>query len=111
MRRGAQNLALASGSVLAVYLVFELILFPLSWVHLPHRLQWRISSPLLVINQNTRRHRLPRDYIAVVGDSHAIGIISDEAGLARWSSRGRASNALLFEKTGTDVLAIGQGGG
>jgi hypothetical protein len=80
-------------------------------VHLPHRLQWRISSPLLVINQNTRRHRLPRDYIAVVGDSHAIGIISDEAGLARWSSRGRASNALLFEKTGTDVLAIGQGGG
>lgn len=107
----AVNLSLSGASLFLFYLFCELAVFPLNLVHFPHRLQWRANDPLLLFTQSTRRHRLPQDYIAIVGDSHAAGVISDEAGLAKFSSRGRASDAYLFEKSGRDVLAIGQPGG
>ena len=107
----AVNLSLSATSLLLFYLLCEFAIFPLNLVHFPHRLQWRANDPLLLFTQNTRKHRLPEDYIAIVGDSHAAGVISDEAGLAKFSSRGRASDAYLFEKSGRDVLAIGQPGG
>ncbi|MDD5629318.1 MAG: SGNH/GDSL hydrolase family protein [Elusimicrobia bacterium] len=104
------NLSLSAASLLLFYLFCELVVFPLNLVHFPHRLQWRANDPLLLFTQSTRRHRLPTDFIAIVGDSHAAGVISDEAGLAKFSSRGRAADAYLFAKSGRDVLAIGQPG-
>jgi hypothetical protein len=105
------DLSLSAASLFLFYLFCELAVFPLNLVHFPHRLQWRANDPLLLFTQSTRKHRLPKDYIAIVGDSHAAGVISDEAGLAKFSSMGRASDAYLFRKTGRDILAIGQPGG
>ncbi|MBI5241689.1 MAG: SGNH/GDSL hydrolase family protein [Elusimicrobia bacterium] len=104
------DLSLSAASLLLFYLFCELVVFPLNLIHFPHRLQWRANDPLLLFTQSTRRHRLPKDYIAIVGDSHAAGVISDEAGLAKFSSLGRASDAYLFRKTGRDILALGQPG-
>lgn len=106
----AQNLGLSAASLIVFYLFFELLVFPLSLIHLPHRLQWRVDAPLLVFNQDTRRGRKPRDYLAIVGDSYAVGVVNED-GPRKWSSRGPAANALLFESLGVDVAAWGQNGG
>lgn len=64
-------------------------------------------APLMI---DTKRHFLPKDYIALVGDSYAMGM-GDETMARMLQRKPRFGSApILHESTGRDVISYGQPG-
>lgn len=93
-----------------LYLVCEFAVFPLLLPRLSHRLRWRLNFPETVLAQSTKRGRLPKDYIALFGDSYAVGLGDEWESLDRSSSEPFASAGLLFSGLGRDVVTFGRSG-
>ena len=68
------NLSIVITSLIFVYLFFELIFvrFFLSW--LPLKTHWFLNDPVRVLAQSSKKWTIPEDYIALLGDSHALGL-------------------------------------
>lgn len=105
-----RNLSLTAGSLFVLYAVFELIVFPLSLPYLPYRLHGHVAPPLLMFAQSSKSGRSPKDYIALVGDSYAVGEGDQWRSLDKWSRGSYGSAHLLHRFTGRDVVSFGQGG-
>ncbi|MFA6030803.1 MAG: SGNH/GDSL hydrolase family protein [Elusimicrobiota bacterium] len=95
--------------LLALYLLGEL-LFPLLLPRFNHRLRWRLDYPQTILAQSTKRALAPRDYIAIAGDSYAVGLGDEWETVDKSGRRPFASMAILHEGTGRDVLTFGYGG-
>lgn len=93
-----------------LYLIGELAVFPWLLPRLSYRLRWRLNFPETVLAQSTKRGRLPRDYVALFGDSYAVGLGDEWESLNRSSNEPFASAGLLFAALGRDIVTFGRSG-
>jgi len=111
-RRRLANLALAATSLGLSYLAVEFLVFTLLLSRLPFALH-RAVPDVQPLAQSSKRATVPRDYVALVGDSHAEG-----AGDWFWSriEESPLTNApfhsahLIHAQTGRDVISFGKAG-
>ena len=88
-------------------------LFPKFIGKLPLRLYGLVDKDLRILAQSSKNNLLPKGYIALTGDSYAVGA-------GDWLNEVRKSNFfgspdyspahLIFKKTGIDVVSFGQSG-
>jgi hypothetical protein len=101
--------ALVAGSLLLLGVALELAFVPL--LHdLPRKLDVYLDPALRPLAASSKRATLPRDYVALVGDSNAQGrgdwlLESDANGNGPY-----ASAHVLHERSGRDVISWGRGG-
>lgn len=103
------NISLAIVSTFFFILVMELI-FP----HLLHKLPLSIYVGLddgyKVLGQSTKKSVIPRDYIAIVGDSHALGTgdwFKQTVRKHKFSQGDYHSAHVLYNHTGRDIISYG----
>jgi len=107
-----KNLILLLASTFLIMALGEWV-FPKFIGKLPLRLYGLIDKNLRVLAQNSKKNQMPKDYIALTGDSYAIGA-------GDWLSEVRKSNFfgspdysaahLIYKKTGIDVVSFGRAG-
>ncbi|HXK26574.1 MAG TPA: hypothetical protein VMS55_28180 [Myxococcota bacterium] len=101
--------ALVATSLLVLGVALELAFVPLLH-YLPRKLHVYLDPALRPLAQSSKRATLPRDYVALVGDSNAQGrgdwlLESDANGNGPY-----ASAHVLHERSGRDVISWGRGG-
>ena len=101
--------ALVAGSLLALGLALELAFVPLLH-YLPRKLDVYLDPALRPLAASSKRATLPRDYVALVGDSNAQGrgdwLLESDAN----RNGPYASAHVLHERSGRDVISWGRGG-
>ncbi|SVD74665.1 uncharacterized protein METZ01_LOCUS427519, partial [marine metagenome] len=108
------NLALAFGSLVVVYLSLELI-FPHILNHVPLTMYNAIHTENRVLGQSSKSSVVPKDYIALMGDSYAEGD-GDWLKNNLKNNRYKGTNPdyhsghVIYRQTGTDVITYGRGG-
>jgi hypothetical protein len=103
-------LALATSAALVVALL-ELWLFPAFLYRLPLALHERIVSPAVrTLAQSSKAGTIPRDYVALVGDSYAAGEGDWRLTVDAGGNPPHTSAHLLHAETGRDVVTFGHAG-
>ena len=101
--------ALVAGSLLVLGLALELAFVPLLH-YLPRKLDVYLDPALRPLAASSKRATLPRDYVALVGDSNAQGrgdwLLESDAN----RNGPYASAHVLHERSGRDVISWGRGG-
>jgi hypothetical protein len=101
--------ALVAGSLLMLGLALELAFVPLLH-YLPRKLDVYLDPALRPLASSSKRATLPRDYVALVGDSNAQGrgdwLLESDAN----RNGPYASAHVLHERSGRDVISWGRGG-
>jgi len=108
----AKNLALLLATIFFIFILGEW-LFPKILGKLPLRLYGSIDKNLRILAQSSKKSTFPHEYIAIVGDSIAVGSGDwlEEVRKNSFLGSPRYSPAhLINEKTGIDVVSFGQGG-
>ena len=88
-------------------------LFPKILGKLPLRLYGSIDKNLRILAQSSKKGLLPNEYIAIAGDSYAVGAGSWLEEVRKNSFFGSPDYSpahLIYEKTGIDAVSFGQGG-
>ena len=88
-------------------------LFPKFIEKTPLRLYGLIDKNLRVLAQSSKKNQLPKDYIAITGDSHSVGggdWLTQELANSFWDSPDYSAAHLIHKKTGIDVVSFGRGG-
>jgi hypothetical protein len=109
-RRLAKAVALAVVSAVVTYLFLELVAFRLLLPYAPLELHGHLPREIRVLAQSSKRSTIPRDYIALVGDSYAQGygdwlLDSNPKRNAPFHSA-----HVLHRATGRDVITFGASG-
>ena len=107
-----KNIALLLTS-LFLLLTFGEWLFPKFIEKLPLRLYGWIDKDLRILAQSSKKSLLPNNYIAIVGDSYAVGAGDWLNEIRKKSFLGSPDYSpahLIHKKTGIDVVSFGQGG-
>ena len=107
-----KNLTLLLISLFLILVVGEW-LFPKFLGKLPLRLYGLIDKDLRILAQNSKKSQLPKEYIAILGDSYAIGVGDWLEEVRKNSFLGSPDYSpahLIHKKTGIDVVSFGQGG-
>jgi hypothetical protein len=105
------NIALSLAAVLFAYLVAEPVFQLLVAPRLPLDKREFLPRPARVLAQSSKRGSAPRPgYVALIGDSHALGLgdwllAADPGGRPDYHSA-----HLIHKKTGRDVVTFGRGG-
>src|SRR5437773_1816804 len=68
------NAALAVCSIVLGYIAIEVIVFRVLLSQLPINLSSHLPDTVGVLVQNSKSHFVPRDYVAILGDSYAVGL-------------------------------------
>lgn len=79
---------------------------------MPLKLQGCLPDPICILAQNSKKGLIPKNYIALVGDSYSVGL-GDHYLNIRNQFRNRSdfgSHGILYKKTGNDIITLGQGG-
>ena len=108
----AKNLALLLATIFFIFILGEW-LFPRFLGKLPLRLYGSIDKHLRILAQSSKKGLLPNEYIAIAGDSYAVGAGSWLEEVRKNSFFGSPDYSpahLIYEKTGIDVVSFGQGG-
>ena len=87
-------------------------LFPKTLGKLPLRLHGSIDKNLRILAQSSKKSTLPYEYIAIVGDSYAVGAgdwLEEIRGTSFFGSPDYSPAHLIHKKTGIDVVSFGQG--
>ena len=108
----AKNLSLFLTSLFLMLVLGEW-LFPKILGKLPLRLYGSIDKNLRILAQSSKKSTLPHEYIAIVGDSYALGAgdwLEEVRGTSFLGSPSYSPAHLINEKTGIDVVSFGQGG-
>ena len=107
-----KNLALFLTSLFLILALGEW-LFPKILGKLPLRLYGSIDKNLRILAQSSKKNTLPHEYIAIAGDSYAVGAgdwLEEVRGTSFLGSPSYSPAHLINEKTGIDVVSFGQGG-
>jgi len=109
----AKNFALLLTSFLLIFVLGEW-LFPKFLGKLPLRLYGSVDKNLRILAQSSKKGLLPNEYIAITGDSYAVGagdwLEEVRGGTSFFGSPSYSPAHLINEKTGIDVVSFGQGG-
>ena len=104
------NAALAVCSIVLGYIAIEVIVFRVLLSQLPINLSSHLPDTVGVLVQNSKSHFVPRDYVAILGDSYAVG-------LGDWFLQARGDRTkpfhsanVIHEATGLDVVSFGKEG-
>jgi len=109
-RRAIANALLFTASVLSGYVMMEYALFRVMLPVAPIDIQSRFPAVAEILTQTSKSAYLPRDYIALLGDSYAEGYGDwlQEVGSKR---KGPFHSAdIIHQQTGRDVVSFGIGG-
>jgi len=88
-------------------------LFPKILGKLPLRLYGLVDKDLRVLAQSSKKNQIPKDYIALTGDSYAVGAgdwLNQVLGNHSWDSPDYSAAHLIHKKTGIDVVSFGRAG-
>jgi len=103
------NISISIGTVVVFILAIEVI-FP----HLLHKVPLSIYVGLddgyKVLGQSTKRSVVPKDYIAIVGDSHALGTgdwFKQTVRKHKFTQGDYHSAHVLYNRTGRDIISYG----
>jgi hypothetical protein len=78
---------------------------------MPMRLQGYVPAPLFSFMQKTKHGLIPKNYVALLGDSYAIGEGDEwEQMKDDWENKGFGLGYRLFKSTGRDYFVFAQGG-
>jgi len=109
--RALPNILLTSASLAVCYFLLELLFFRVALAVLPFNVRTHLPEVPDLLVQNTKRGYLPRDYIALLGDSYADG-------LGDWllelnGNRGKPFHSanIIHDLTGRDVVSFGKAPG
>ena len=108
----AKNLALLLATIFFIFILGEW-LFPKILGKLPLRLYGSIDKNLRILAQSSKKSTFPHEYIAIVGDSYAVGAGDWLEEVRKNSFLGSPDYSpahLIYEKTGIDVVSFAQGG-
>jgi hypothetical protein len=106
-KQASLNFALTLGTIAVCYLVLEFIFFRIVLIHWPPGMRIYLPETSDVLAQNSKTGLLPRDYLAILGDSNAKGV-GDwllEAGNDR-SAPFHSAN-ILHDRLRRDVASFG----
>ena len=107
-----KNLILLLASTFLIMALGEW-LFPKIIGKLPLRLYGLIDKDLRVLAQSSKKNQIPKDYIALTGDSYAVGAgdwLNQVLGNHFWDSPDYSAAHLIHKKTGIDVVSFGRAG-
>ena len=88
-------------------------LFPKFLDKIPLRLYGSIENNLRILAQHSKKNLLPNEYIAIVGDSIAVGTgdwLEEVRKNSFFGSPDYSPAHLIYKKTGIDVVSFGQAG-
>jgi hypothetical protein len=88
-------------------------LFPKFLDKIPLRLYGSIDKNLRILAQNSKKSIFPHEYIAIAGDSIAVGSgdwLEEVRKNSFFGSPDYSPAHLIYKKTGIDVVSFGQGG-
>jgi len=109
-----KNLTLAFGSLALTYSALELIV-PYFLNHIPLTMYNALQTETRVLGQSSKDSVIPKNYIALVGDSYAQGrgdwlkkIIKNNR--YKGTNPDYYSGHIIYRKTGIDVITYGMGG-
>ncbi len=105
-----RNLSLLILVLLLIYFFLEFIVFRFFLIHLPLRFHGYLPDPIYALAQNSKAGTIPQNYIAIFGDSYAVGDGDWVRTANAWLNRPFASQHLLHQKLGRDVIVIGKPG-
>jgi len=108
LKNALANIALVLTSSAITYLILELVFFRLMLPHLP--LQYRVYLPDRAdfFLQISKSQYVPKDYIALVGDSYAQGMGDWLLSLGYKSSQPYHSADVIHEALNQDVASLGR---
>ena len=92
-------------------LVILEIVFPFTINMFPLKLHPILGKGVNILGQTSKNSVIPKDYIAIVGDSYALGLgdwMREQAEKSFFSSPPFQSTHILYKKTGKDVVTFGQ---
>ena len=107
-----KNLILLLVSIFLI-ITFGEWLYPKFMDKLPLRLYGLVDKDLRVLAQSSKKNQIPRDYIALTGDSYAVGAgdwLNQVLGNHFWDSPDYSVAHLIHKKTGIDVVSFGRSG-
>jgi len=107
-----KDFALLLATIFFIFILGEW-LFPRFLGKLPLRLYGSIEKNLRILAQSSKKDLLPNEYIAITGDSYAVGAGDwlDEVRKKTFLGSPDYSPAhLIYKKIGIDVVSFGQGG-
>ena len=107
-----KNLVLFLASSLLV-MTFGEWLFPKFMDKLPLRLYGLVDKKLRILAQSSKKTQFPKEYIAITGDSYAVGAGDWSTEIHRSSFFGSPAYSpahLIHERTGIDVVSFGRAG-
>lgn len=109
-RHRLANLGLLLGSLTVTYVLIEWMLFTLFLHALPLGVHGSLPPDIQPLAQSSKRATVPRDYVALVGDSYAAGYGDWHEAQSRLTNAPFHSAHLIHAATGRDVVTFGQGG-
>lgn len=110
MKNSVKNTLLSLTVTGLLYGVLELWVLPIFYYTLPLRANPLLDDGLPVLLQNTKGHLIPEHYIALAGDSYAMGL-GDGYYHAADKARARYGCAAFIQQdTGKDVISFGSAG-
>ena len=104
------NSTLIVVSLLCAYFVLEFAFFRLYLPTMPLQLRSQLPVASDILTQNSKAAFVPRDYVALLGDSYAEGV-----GDWLWQTNGNRAKPfhsanIIHDLTGRDVVSFGKGG-
>jgi hypothetical protein len=87
--------------------------FPKFLDKLPLRLYGLVDKKLRILAQNSKKTQFPKEYIAITGDSYAVGVgdwSTEIQKLNFFESPDYSPAHLIYNKTGIDVVSFGRAG-
>jgi len=106
----AANVALVISSLAVGYFVVEFAFFRLMLPNMALDVRPHLPETAGVLLQTSKSGSVPRDYIAILGDSYAEGL--GDALLSQGGNAARGFDAahVVHDRTGRDVVSFGRGG-
>tara|TARA_B100000315_G_C14556707_1_gene578514 strand:- start:335 stop:1549 length:1215 start_codon:yes stop_codon:yes gene_type:complete len=104
------NFALFFLSLAILYFLIELIIFPLSIRYLPLRFQANIPEGIRILCQSSKEKKVPKEYIAIFGDSYAQGFGDWFINTNKWKNKPYHSAHIINTALKRDVISFGSSG-
>jgi len=104
------EVGLVLASIAFTYVVLEFVLFPALLPSVPLALQPYLPRDIQFLAQSSKQGLIPRDYVAITGDSYAQGLGDWLLSVNPRRNEPFHSAHVLHEQTGRDVVSLGRGG-
>lgn len=103
-----QNFYLSILALFLLYALLEFVIFPAVLPKLPLRYHGYLTHPIQVFAQSSKQGLIPKNYIAILGDSYAAGNGDWLLSSNEWKNPPFASQHVIHRKLKRDVVSLGK---